>query len=111
MDIGALRHRVELQNPGAAVPDGDGGFTQTWSALSPSPVWVSITPASARELERLAAGTVLSTASHIVRGRFHPGVSTKTRIVFGTRLFSVTGVANTEEKNEEMILTAVEVVQ
>lgn len=111
MDVGALRHLVTLENPGAAVMDGDGGYTQAWTALSPAQAWVSITPATTRDLERVAAGTVLSTATHIVHGRFHPGVTTQTRIVFGTRTFSVTGVANPEERSIEMILTAVEVVQ
>lgn len=110
MNIGSLRHQVELQNPGPAVPDADSEPTQAWTALSPSPIWVSIAPATARDLERLAAGTVLSTATHVIRGRFHPDVSTKTRIVFGSRTFSVTGVSNPEEKGEEMILTAVEIV-
>jgi head-tail adaptor len=71
---------------------------------------VSIEPATARDLERIAAGTVLSTATHIVEGRFHAGVTTKTRMVYGGRTFSITGVANVEERGIEMQLVAVEVV-
>lgn len=111
MDIGALRHRIVLENPGASVSDGDGGFTESWTALSPSPVWASIMPATARDLERVAAGTILSTATHIVTMRYHSGVSTKTRITYGTRLMSVTGVTNPEERNISTVCVCAEVVQ
>lgn len=111
MAIGAARHLVTFQNPGAAVSDGDGGFMQAWADLSPATWFVSIEPATARDLERVAAGTVLSTASHIVKGRFHAGVTTKTRMVFDGRTFSITGKANLEERGIAMELLAVEVVE
>lgn len=111
MSIGAYRHRVLFQAPGPAVPDGDGGYTQTWSDLAPGAWMVSIEPATARDLERVAAGTVLSTASHVVKGRYHDGVTTKTRMVFAGRTFAITGVANVEERGITMELVAVEVVQ
>lgn len=110
MTIGEYRHSVLFQNPGAAVPDGDGGYTQTWTDLSPAMWHVSIEPATARDLERVAAGTVISTASHIVKGRYHPGVTTATRMIFGGRTFSITGKANLEERSILMELIAVEVV-
>lgn len=110
MDTGALRHYVRLENPGAAVPDGDGGFTQAWTALEPPMVWASIRPASARDLERSIAGTVQSTATHLVGMRYHAGVTTKTRVVFGTRIFHVQGVHNIEERNVELVLAVEEVV-
>jgi head-tail adaptor len=108
--IGDHRHLVLFQNPGPNVPDGDGGYTNTWTDLTPSSWYVSIEPATARDLERVAAGTVISTASHIVKGRFHPGVTTKTRMAFGGRTFSITGKANVEERSIDMELIAVEVV-
>lgn len=110
MTVGDFRHLVLFQNPGAPVADGDGGFTQSWTDLVPGTWHVSIEPATARDLERVAAGTVLSTASHIVKGRYHSGVTTKTRMVFGGRTFSITGVANLEERSTHMELIAVEVV-
>jgi SPP1 family predicted phage head-tail adaptor len=117
MDIGALRHRIVLENPGTPVPDGDGGFTQTWQPLFPSPVWASVAPASSRDLERVGArservgeGSAISTATHIVMMRYHSGVTTKTRITFHGRTFNVTGVANPDERNIETVALAVEVV-
>lgn len=108
--VGTHRHLVLFQNPGAPVPDGDGGYTQSWTDASPATWHVSIDPATTRDLERVAAGTVLSTASHIVRGRYHPGVTLATRMVFGGRTFSITGKANLEERGIDMELVAVEVV-
>jgi SPP1 family predicted phage head-tail adaptor len=110
MNPGALRHRIVLENPGTPVVDGDGGFTQTWTALVPSPVSASIVPATARDLERNVAGTVLSTASHLVTIRHHSGVTQQTRITYGTRLFSVTGIYDWEERKVFQVLACVEVV-
>lgn len=108
MNVAKLRHLVTLQNPGALVP---GGFAETFTALSPAQVWAEIKPATARDLERVAAGTVMSTATHVVSMRHHSQVSTQTQIVFGTRTFSVTGVTNPDERNIETVCICVEVVQ
>jgi head-tail adaptor len=110
MTIGEHRHLVTFQNPGTPIPDGDGGYTQTWSDLSPATWHVSIAPATARDLERAVAGSVLSTSSHIVKGRYHPGVTLATRMSFDGRTFSITGKANLEERGIFMELVAVEVV-
>lgn len=121
MDVGALRHLVTLENPGALVPDGRGGYTQAWTGLSPSQVYASIMPATARDLERQVASSVQATASHIITIRYHPGVTTQTRITkgprniddtlpAGSREFIVTGVQNVEERNIELRIAAEEVV-
>src|SRR5262245_60207104 len=110
MNVGALRNRIVLENPGTPTDDNDGGFTQTWTELLPSPVSASIVPASSRELERVGAGTVISTATHIVTMRHHPDVTTETRITFGERLFHVIGVTNPDERNLQTVALAVEVV-
>jgi SPP1 family predicted phage head-tail adaptor len=73
-------------------------------------VWASIVPATARDLERVVAGTVQSSATHLVTIRYLAGVTTKTRVVFGSRLFSVTGVQNPEERNISLVLVCQESV-
>jgi len=104
------RHLVTPQNPGPNVPDGDGGYTNSWVDLVP-PAWsCSIDPASARDLERVQAGTVLSTASYIVKGRYRSDITTKTRLLYNGRRFSVTGIGNPEERNISLELVCVEVV-
>lgn len=110
MALGDYRHGVTFQNPGPPVPDGDGGYTQTWTDLVPATWRVSITPATQRDLERVTAGTVISQASHIVRGLFHAGVTTKTRMLFDGRQLSIVAVQNVQERSIYMELVAVEVV-
>lgn len=104
-------HRVTLQNPGPDVSDGDGGATNTWVDLVP-PGWsCEIKPATAVDLERVAAGTVLSTNTYIVKGPYHPQLKTASRLVFNGRIFNCTGVSNPEERNVETIAVCVEMVQ
>lgn len=111
MDVGALRHRITLQTPGAPVPDGDGGYTESWTTLGRR-VPASVEPASARALERIAVNTVTSTASHVVTLRYLSGVTTKTRVVFHDgptdRTLSVTGYHDPQEKHRVLILECVE---
>lgn len=106
MNIGQLRHKVTLEGPGPSVPDGDGGFTTVWTVLAR--VWADIRPATPRDLERRVASTVQATASHIVVIRWLPGVTTATRIKFGTRTFEVTGVQNPEEQDVSLVLACEE---
>lgn len=108
MDIGALRHRITIQTDGTPVPDGDGGYTQAPQVFATA--WASITPATARDLERVVSGTVMASASHLIRLRYLSGVTTQMKVLFGSRTFSITGVMNPEERNRELVLTAVEVV-
>lgn len=103
-------HRVTLQNPGPAVPDGEGGTVQSWTDLTPPALSVKIAEASTANLERVTTGTVLATATHVITGPYHPQVTTQTRILFQGRSFSVTGVSNPGERNVEMILVCKEVV-
>lgn len=105
-------HRVTLQNPGAPTPNpaDPGTFLQSWTDLSPPAMFASIAPATATDLERVAAGTVIASASHIVKLPYHPQVTTQTRVLFNGRQFSVKGVANPEERNVELILACEEVI-
>jgi head-tail adaptor len=78
--IGEYWHRVSCEAP-AVVPDGEGGSMETWGPLEPALWDCSIESATARALENITAGTVIAQATHIVRGRFHPGLTTKARLV------------------------------
>ncbi len=107
---GQKRHLITLQNPGVMVADGDGGYTQTYANLDPPTRYAQIKPATAADLERVSAGTVLSTATHVITMDYHDGVTTKTRITFDARTFNVTGVSSPEERKIETVAIAVEVV-
>jgi SPP1 family predicted phage head-tail adaptor len=107
--IGQRPHRAMFQNPGPPVPDGDGGYTQTWTDLDPRALWVAIETASIVALERkVPAGSSLTTATHLVSGPFHPDVTTKTRVLYNGREFHVDSVTNIDERGIEMVLVCTE---
>jgi SPP1 family predicted phage head-tail adaptor len=106
--IGTYRHRVTVQNPGASVPDGDGGYTEGWSDADPATLDVSITPATTSDVERLTAGTVAATATHMVRGRFHPGITLASRLIFKGRTLNVIYVGNPDERDLELVMLCAE---
>ena len=110
MAIGSQRHLVTLENPSDPVPDGDGGFTEGWAPLDP-PDWdCSIQPATARDLERLVGGTVQATATHLVRGRYHPQITIETRMTFKGRQLLVQNVTNVDERDIDLILVCAETI-
>jgi hypothetical protein len=104
MARGDWRHVVTFQNPGPAG---------TWIDLDP-PAWcVSVSQLSGDDIgvfiEPLA-GTPISSASYLVRGDFHPGITTKTRMVFGSQTFAITSVENVDMRSIEMACHAVPLV-
>lgn len=108
--IGTYRHRVSVQNPGAVLPDGDGGYTSGWADADPPTMECSITPATARDLERLAAGTTLTTATHLIRARWHPQITTSSQLIFRGRTLAVVYVGNPEERDREIVIVCAEVL-
>jgi head-tail adaptor len=95
--VGERAHRVALENPGASVPDGDGGYIDGWTPLGVA--WGRVAPASAQDVERVVAGTVTALLPYIVTVRYLAGVSTLTRITYHARYFAVLGVRNVDERN------------
>jgi head-tail adaptor len=109
MSAGLYRHRVTVQAPGAPAPDGDGGYTETWVDSVP-PTWaVSIAPAPLGARDTPTAGTVLPLATHQVRGRYHAGVTTQARLLFGDRVLHVITVRNLEERQRTLDVLCSEV--
>lgn len=107
--IGRMRHQVAVQNP-TRTTDGDGGYTETYTAASPSPVWAQIDPATPSAIERIAGNTVEAPITHIVTIRFHASVTTRTRLVFGLRNLFVRGIQKVDEVGEWMVLSCEEFV-
>jgi len=104
--IGQARHLVTFEAPGPPVPDGEGGFTQTWTPLVPPTWYVRVRPATAKDAERVTAGTVITHLSQIVHGRYHPGVTTQTRMYHKGHTYQITSVVNLEDRDREMELVA-----
>ena len=106
--IGQLRQRVTVENP-TRVPDGDGGFTDTWTELNPADIWASIVPATASVIERQVGNTIEAQISHVVTCRYHDEISTLTRITFDSKYLFVRGIQNVESRNEWLVLACEEI--
>ena len=96
--IGDFRHLVDLVEPGPPQQDAGGGWIDTWVALDPPQWYCSIQAASLRDLQRISGGTVSATATHLLRGHYHPQLSAKARIVFRDRTFDVQSVHDVDQR-------------
>lgn len=110
---GQLRHRLRLEHP-VHTPDATGGYTTSWQTIEPL-MHGSVESATAGNVERLAAGTVVAGVTHIVRMRYHAGVSIDTRITVArpagqTTVLSVVGIENVELRNVDLVLTCAELL-
>lgn len=107
-------HRVTLQNPGPAAPDGDGGYTQVYADCVPPQMQVRIQPLGPGDVERAIVGTVAANATHLITMPFHPQLTMETRLIyvsrFGTQVFSVLGGADTDLRHVELRLYCSELV-
>jgi head-tail adaptor len=114
MNLGRMNKYVILENP-TQVADGDGGYVETWVALNPREAHVDIHAAPGRTGERRIANTTVAQGTHEVIMRFHPQVTTRTRISWtdraGTvRRINVVDVNDLDEMGVELRLTCVEVI-
>jgi hypothetical protein len=92
------------------MPDGEGGYTTPIAVLVPAAWHCSIARASARELERIAAGTVVASATHILEGYHHPGITRETVIGFEGRTFHVNDVIDPLERHIHTIAICQELI-
>lgn len=106
MRAGKLRRRITLERL-EQVPDGGGGYTETWVALAT--LWAAVEPL--RGNERFQAQQVSNTLTHKVTIRYRAGVTPKMRIVYGSHVFAIEAVIDPEERHERLELLCSEVVQ
>ena len=88
MNAGALRHLVTLD-----VPNGSNGYLP----LNPASWWCA------------SIGEASGTATFV--GRYHPGITTATRVHFQGRTFHVDTVLNRQDRNAELVLSCREVFE
>ena len=96
--IGALRHRVTIEEP-VRVPDAAGGADITWQSLAT--VWAEIQPKAGREV--FESDQLGGRVTHDVRMRFRSGVTPKMRILHNARSFDIRYVANIGERGEWLV--------
>jgi hypothetical protein len=83
--VGTYRQVVTVTTRGAAVPDGDGGYVQAETIEQPTPWRCAIEKVALRLAERAVAGSLLSRATHQLVGRWHPTLTTQSRISWQDR--------------------------
>ena len=98
MAVADYRHVVTVQSF-TRTPDGGGGWIEAWTDLDPAQWDVSIVRATVRDLERVGSGTILTTATHIIEGRWRPDITLSSRLMFDGRAFAVTGFDNVQERD------------
>ena len=98
-----LTKRVKLQGV-AHVSDDQGGFTDVWT--DEATVYAALEPVKGYEkYQAMQAGTPVS---HNVTMRYRAGVTTKTRLLYGSRVFDIKEVLNLNEDNRVLKLKAIE---
>lgn len=105
MQIGKLRHAIELQQE-QRTPDGGGGFVRTWQTVAR--VRAAVEPLTGSE--RWRAEQVQANVSHRVTIRYRPGITTDMRVKFGARVFLITAVIDPEERHRELQLLCTELM-
>lgn len=108
MRSGDLRKRVTFQVRGN-VTDTYGQQTTIWTDLFSA--WAAIEGLSAREL--FAAQAVQSEVTHSIVVRYRqelalPRAAASMRVLYGARVFNVSGAINVDERNREVVLRASE---
>ncbi|UEM08068.1 phage head closure protein (plasmid) [Skermanella rosea] len=103
IDAGELRHRITIQAK-MRTPDGIGGGTLAWSEVGKA--WASIMPY--RGLEVWRSMQTETPVSHKIRMRHRNDVTTRNRILFGTRVFDIVQCINVAEENIVLELLCVE---
>jgi SPP1 family predicted phage head-tail adaptor len=108
MRSGSLRHRIDIQVQ-TPTNDGMGGQSLSWASVSGmSTVPASVWPLSSNE--RLESMKKELEVTHKIRIRYRSGITSKNRIVFGSRVFDIISFLNVSEKNRYIDILALEKV-
>ncbi len=97
-----LRQRITFQSESAASDSG-GGSTVSW--VSGSTVWAHVKTRGGRE--GLVSGQLESRQSYLITVRYISGITTKMRILYGSRVFNIHSVVNVDERGEILEITGV----
>jgi SPP1 family predicted phage head-tail adaptor len=113
MRAGELRHRIKLQVP-ASGDDSFGEPLTGWVNVFATPdgkIAAGVEPLAGREL--VAAQAIQVEVSHKITVRYQPALASPKlvatmRALYGTRVFSIGGALNIDERNREITLLATE---
>jgi len=96
---------ISIQTKTHAADTG-GGDVPTWSTITDGTRPADIRPVSGPE--RFDADQLQQVVSHKVVTRYIAGVTTKHRILFGSRVFDIVDVINWGERDRELALMCLE---
>jgi SPP1 family predicted phage head-tail adaptor len=97
MPIGALRHRVTLQQV-IRTADGGGGVAEIWNTIAE--LWAAVRPVSGDE--RIAADGLSGQLTHEVWVRHRTGVTPAMRFLFGSRILDILAVVDVEGRRRRL---------
>jgi SPP1 family predicted phage head-tail adaptor len=108
MRAGKLRHLVAFQEP-AESPGPTGSPVTTWSNIAWC--WAQITPVGGSEAKNLES--LQPDVSHTILVRYGGAikperVTPKLRILCDPRVFEISSVLNTDERNTQLVIAATE---
>lgn len=104
-DRGEMNRRITLRTV-TLTPDGGGGYSET--PVDSAPTWAKIEPLQGDEqLQAMQTGMV---RPHRFTIAYRTGMTGATRIVYGSRVFDVKSVVDTDERHEELVILADEVL-
>ena len=103
---GELNKRIKIQFNTSASQDAHGNPVANWTTIDNGDLWASIKPISGSE--SYLATKVVANATHEIRIRKRPGITTQHRATFKNRVFDINAVMNVDEANEQLLLICAE---
>ena len=102
-DIGSMNKRVIIQAVTQSA-DSQGGFTETWATYKT--VWAAIKPISGGET--FQASQYRTPVTHKITMRYLPSITTKHRILYGSRVFAIKEIIDVDDDNYLLVMKAIE---
>ena len=103
MQAGKRAHYIIIQQVSESA-DARGEMTQTWSEYANA--WAEIKPVRGREYFQAHAENVAADTRIILP--YLPGITSKMRVKFKSRIYDIETVINIDERNRELNLMCVE---
>ncbi len=102
--IGDLRHRLSLQSR-SRVPDGAGGFTETWADVAAHPV-VYAAIRAVGGTEALRAGQLQGTTTYRLLLRYREDINADMRLSDGAGHYDIIAVLDRDGRKQYLEVTA-----
>lgn len=107
MKAGSLRQQITVQQLSSTTGDGGGGVaSENWTDFAT--VYADVEPLTGREL--FQAQQVNDELTHKITIRYIPGLSSKMRVKYGSRIFQIESVLDVGERHREVQLMTRELV-